>query len=95
MPAARMRSALIAAAALFGTPAAAAEELLRADRLAEFAWRTFSNPSSPGGGGGLSLSSTPVLGFACHTAASAPSSGRLEAHQAAAPALGSGGPARC
>ena len=59
---------------------------LRADRLAEFAWRTFDNPSSTSGAGtSPSLALVSVLGLACHT-----SSVRLGSSQAAAASLGQG-----
>jgi hypothetical protein len=60
------------------------EQLITADRLAEFAWRTFVNPSSADTPPKLNLA--PVVAHRCHTR---PGS-NLRPEQAAAPALGQG-----
>lgn len=60
------------------------ERLITADRLAEFAWRTFTNPASSDTQPALELA--PVTAEPCHSRPE----GKLHSEQAAAPSLGQG-----
>jgi hypothetical protein len=76
------------AAAKASAGGAAGASAIQADRLAEFAWRTFDNPSfsSVNGTSPVILSMKPVIAHSCHNSYSADR--RLNAAQAAAASLG-------